>query len=35
MVESDERFDHKLLGDDEAWDVRSYAPAIVAIYHKE
>jgi len=31
VVESDERFDFKLLGDSQEWDIRTYAPASVAI----
>jgi 16S rRNA (guanine966-N2)-methyltransferase len=34
VVESDDRFDHQGLPQPEAWDVRSYPPAVVAIYRK-
>lgn len=34
VVESDERFDMGLLPDAGRWDIRSYPPAIVAIYRK-
>lgn len=33
-VESDARFDPALLPEAEAWDVRRYPPAVVAIYEK-
>jgi 16S rRNA G966 N2-methylase RsmD len=33
-VESDGRFDFTLLPEAEAWDVRSYPPAVVGIYRK-
>lgn len=33
-VESDTRFDPALLPDPDAWDVRRYPPAVVAIYEK-
>jgi 16S rRNA (guanine966-N2)-methyltransferase len=32
VVESDRRFDFALLPEAEAWDVRSYPPAVVGIY---
>ena len=34
VVESDDRFDPQQLPDAEAWEVRQYAPAQVAIYKK-
>ena len=34
VVESDDRFDPQQLPDAEAWEVRQYAPARVAIYKK-
>jgi 16S rRNA (guanine966-N2)-methyltransferase len=33
VVESDERFDFELLPGE--WDVRTYAPAVVGVWHKE
>jgi 16S rRNA (guanine966-N2)-methyltransferase len=33
-VEADERFDFARLPNREAWDVRSYPPAVVGIWHK-
>ena len=35
VVESDERFSHPLLPEPEAWDIRRYAPATIAIRWKE
>lgn len=32
LVESDGRFDTSLLPNAEAWDVRTYSPAVVALY---
>jgi 16S rRNA (guanine966-N2)-methyltransferase len=34
VVESDERFDALLLPDADAWDVRTYPPAVIAVYDK-
>jgi 16S rRNA (guanine(966)-N(2))-methyltransferase RsmD len=34
VVESDNRFDMGLLPDPEAWDLRTYPPAMVGIYRK-
>ncbi|MBC8352609.1 MAG: RsmD family RNA methyltransferase [Planctomycetes bacterium] len=34
LVEADERFDFGLLPDADAWDVRTYAPAVVGLYEK-
>jgi 16S rRNA (guanine(966)-N(2))-methyltransferase RsmD len=34
-VESDERFDFKLLPTPDAWDVRTYPPAVVGVFRKE
>jgi 16S rRNA (guanine966-N2)-methyltransferase len=34
VVESDERFDFGLLPEGESWELRSYPPAVVGIYHK-
>jgi 16S rRNA (guanine966-N2)-methyltransferase len=34
VVEADERFDFLLVPDAQAWDVRSYPPAVVGIYRK-
>lgn len=34
VVEADGRFDTSLLPDPDAWDVRTYSPAIVAVYEK-
>lgn len=34
VVESDMQFDPQLLPDAQRWDVRDYAPAVVAIYRK-
>lgn len=34
IVESDERFDVSLLPNADAWDVRTYAPAVIALYEK-
>jgi 16S rRNA (guanine966-N2)-methyltransferase len=34
-VEADERFDFQTLPDPQAWDVRSYPPAVMGIYRKE
>ena len=35
VVEADARFDFQTLPDPQAWDVRSYPPAVVGIYRKE
>jgi 16S rRNA (guanine966-N2)-methyltransferase len=35
VVEADARFDPETLPDPTAWDVRTYSPAVVAIYRKE
>lgn len=35
VVESDHRFDHGLLPEPGVWDMRRYAPAVVAIRWKE
>jgi 16S rRNA (guanine966-N2)-methyltransferase len=35
VVESDDRFDSELLPQASRWDVRRYAPAVVAILEKE
>jgi 16S rRNA (guanine966-N2)-methyltransferase len=35
VVEADARFDFQTLPDPQAWDVRSYLPAVVGIYRKE
>ena len=35
VVEADTRFDFQTLPDPQAWDVRSYPPAVVGIYRKE
>jgi 16S rRNA (guanine966-N2)-methyltransferase len=34
VVEADERFDFQTLPDAQAWDVRSYPPAVVGIFRK-
>ncbi|MGW8256923.1 MAG: RsmD family RNA methyltransferase [Thermoguttaceae bacterium] len=34
VVEADDRFDFDLLPDAHAWNVRTYAPAIIGIYRK-
>ena len=34
VVEADGRFDMRQLPDGEAWDVRSYPPAVVAVWRK-
>ncbi|HRX79582.1 MAG TPA: RsmD family RNA methyltransferase [Pirellulaceae bacterium] len=34
LVESDARFDPSLLPNAEAWDVRTYSPAVIALYEK-
>ena len=34
VVEADERFNFQTLPDPEAWNVRSYPPAVVGIYRK-
>jgi 16S rRNA (guanine966-N2)-methyltransferase len=34
VVEADERFDFQTLPDSQAWDVRTYPPAVVGIYRK-
>lgn len=34
VVESDKRFDFRLLPDPESWDVRSYPPTVIGIYSK-
>jgi 16S rRNA (guanine966-N2)-methyltransferase len=34
VVEADERFDYALLPDPQAWDVRSYPPAVIGVYRK-
>jgi len=34
VVEADGRFDTGRLPEAEAWDVRSYPPAVVAVYRK-
>jgi 16S rRNA (guanine966-N2)-methyltransferase len=34
VVEADDRFDFQRLPDAQAWDVRSYPPAVVGIYEK-
>jgi 16S rRNA (guanine966-N2)-methyltransferase len=34
-VEADERFDFQTLPNPQAWDVRSYPPAVVGIFQKE
>ena len=34
LVESDGRFDPSLLPDADAWDVRTYPPAVIALYEK-
>jgi 16S rRNA (guanine966-N2)-methyltransferase len=34
VVEADERFDFQTLPDPQAWDVRTYQPAVVGIYRK-
>ena len=34
VVEADERFDFALLRDPQAWDVRSYPPAVIGVYRK-
>jgi 16S rRNA (guanine966-N2)-methyltransferase len=34
IVEADDRFDFLTLPDPQAWDVRSYPPAVVGIYRK-
>ena len=33
VVEADQRFDFQTLPDPQAWDVRSYPPAVVGLYH--
>ena len=35
VVEADERFNFQSLPDAEAWNVRSYPPAVVGLYRKE
>jgi len=35
VVEADPRLDFQTLPDPQAWDVRSYLPAVVGIYRKE
>ena len=35
VVEADARFDFRRLPDPQAWDVRSYPPAVVGIFQKE
>ena len=35
VVEADVRLDFQTLPDPQAWDVRSYPPAMVGIYRKE
>ena len=35
VVEADARFDFRLLPDPEAWNVRSYPPAVVGIFRKK
>lgn len=35
VVESDERFDFQQLPQSEAWDVRTYAPAVVGVWRKD
>jgi 16S rRNA (guanine966-N2)-methyltransferase len=35
MVEADERFDFTTLPEPQAWDVRTYPPAVVGIFRKE
>ena len=35
VVEADERFDFQKLPEPEAWDVRTYPPAVVGIYRKD
>jgi 16S rRNA (guanine966-N2)-methyltransferase len=35
IVESDSRFDTSSLPDAGAWDVRTYSPAVVALYEKQ
>jgi 16S rRNA G966 N2-methylase RsmD len=35
IVEADARFDFARLGDPQAWNVRSYPPAVVGIFRKE
>ena len=34
VVEADQQFDFQLLPNPEAWDIRTYPPAVVGIYHK-
>jgi 16S rRNA (guanine966-N2)-methyltransferase len=34
VVEADDRFDYALLPDPQAWDVRSYPPAVIGVYRK-
>ncbi len=34
IVEADDRFDFALLPDSEAWDIRSYPPAVIGVYRK-
>jgi hypothetical protein len=34
VVEADARFDFLTLPDPQAWNVRSYLPAVVGIYRK-
>ena len=35
VVEADARFDFQQLPDPQAWDVRSYPPAVVGVFRKE
>ncbi len=35
VVEADARFDFGRLPDPQAWNVRSYPPAVVGIFRKE
>jgi 16S rRNA (guanine966-N2)-methyltransferase len=35
LIEADERFDFTLLSDHEAWDVRTYQPAVIGMYRKK
>ncbi|MBI3839341.1 MAG: RsmD family RNA methyltransferase [Planctomycetia bacterium] len=34
VIEADEKFDSALLPEAEAWDIREYPPAVVAVYRK-
>jgi 16S rRNA (guanine966-N2)-methyltransferase len=34
VVEADERFDFRLLPQADGWDIRSYPPAVIAIFEK-